>query len=258
MSVLREPVATDARTFSPQAAARREQILEAALEAISRKGYHQTSIADIARRARASRATVYQYFRNKQDILAAIGHRVETRIIGAVDTWVPLPSGMDGADPEHESQLLIDRLRSMIDTRIRQVMSAIYANADAARLVLRLIRGYEGAIDDAMRRIDAHVVGILTRDVEAAIGHGWARACDAELTARYLLGGIEKILMDVLDPGQPLVLDVPRVAREIGALVFFGLAHPDLLREAARGEDRSIRSRDQLGSSRPASRTRSP
>ncbi len=233
MSVLRH--ADDSHPMSRQASARREQILEAAIQAMGRNGYHGTSIADIASRSHASRATVYQYFGDKSDILAAIGKRVEDGIVGAVDAWIALPVDV-AANRNAPHEGLTERLRAMIDTRIEQVITALTAHADAARLVLRLVRGKDG-LDDVMRRIDAHVVGILATDIRTAIARGWARACDAEMAARYLLGGIEKMLMDALDPAQPIALDAERVAREIGALVFFGLAHPDLLRQQPAATD---------------------
>jgi AcrR family transcriptional regulator len=246
MSVLRQP--EEARRPSSQASARREQILEAAIEAMGRKGYHATSIADIAARSHASRATVYQYFGDKRDILAAIGRQVEQGIIGAIDTWVALPPRAAGSDIEPRDGLT-QRLRAMIDARIVQVIQALSIHADAARLVLRLVRGKDG-LDDVMRRIDAHVVGILAADIRTAIARGWARPCDAEMTARYLLGGIEKMLMDALDPEQPIALDTEEVTQQIGALVFFGLAHPDLIvetRPATRRASRAGRTRSRRG-----------
>src|SRR4029450_10684711 len=117
----------------------------------------------------------------------------------------------------------------MIGPRAARVLAAIAANADAARLVLRQARGVDKFVDDAMRRIDAHVVGVLRQDVQTAIDAGWARSCDAQTIARYLLGGVQKLLIDALDPEQPLALDTPTVGREIGALVFFGLAQPHLI-----------------------------
>jgi AcrR family transcriptional regulator len=215
--------------MSRKASARREQILEAAIETMGRKGYHDTSIADIAARSHAARGTVYQYFGDKRDILAAIGDRVERGIVGAIDAWGALPAD-DVADEPSRQGDLPRRLRAMIDGRITQVVQTLAVHADAARLVLRLVRGKDG-LDDVMRRIDAHVVGILATDIRTAVARGWARRCDAEMTARYLLGGIEKMLMDALDPDQPIALDIGRVVQEIGALVFFGLAHPDLVRE---------------------------
>ena len=243
MSVLREADAS--RPMSRQASARREQILEAAIEAMARKGFHETSIGDIASRARASRATVYQYFGDKRDILAAIGQRVEQAIVAAIDTWVALPTGATAGDAERNAPSLTEQLRAMIDTRIAQVITVLSLHADAARLVLRIVRGKDG-LDDVMRRIDGHVVGILSADIRTAMARGWARPCDAEMTARYRLGGIEKMLMDALDPEQPIPLDMERVVAQIGALVFFGLAHPDLLSHppaAPRSPARSVRER---------------
>src|SRR5262245_11946755 len=140
MSVLRQP--EQIRPLSPQASARRDQILETAIEAMARKGYHDTSIADIALRAHVSRATVYQYFGDKHDILAAIGQRVEQGIIGAIDAWVALPPDASAHDAEaEEARSLTQRLRAMIDARIAQVIAVLSVHANAARLVLRLVRG---------------------------------------------------------------------------------------------------------------------
>ena len=233
MSVPPKAPERDPATLSPQAEARRRSILAAALELISRKGFHQTSIGDISRCARVSRAAVYQYFRDKRDVLAAIADAVERLITDTVDAWVPLPSGVgDQPGTTAEPHALIDQLRLMIDRRTSQVVVAIAANADAARLVLRQLRGVDTLVDDALRRIDAHVVGVLAHDVQTAIDHGWARPCDAQTIARYLLGGVQKLVTDALDPEQPIELD-ESVVREIGALVFFGLANLDLLERLA-------------------------
>jgi AcrR family transcriptional regulator len=213
--------------LSPRADARREDILEVALEVISRKGFHDTSIADIARGARASRATVYQYFHDKREILLALAERIAKGVIDAVDAWVPLPRlPADGAS---DPRPLGDRLRAMIDSRIAQVVAAISADTAAARLVLRLPGANDRQVNDVMRGLDTHVVGVLACDLEAAVAHGWARPCAAQMTARFILGGIEKLLVDALDPQPPLALDLAAVAHEIGALVFFGLAQRHLL-----------------------------
>lgn len=221
--------------LSPRADARREEILEVALEVISRKGFHDTSIADIARGARASRATVYQYFHDKRDILLALAERVAKSVVDAMDAWVPLPHPPE--DGASDPRPLGDQLHAMIDSRIAQVLAAIAANAAATRLVLRLVRGSDRQVNDVMRGIDTHVVGVIARDITAAVAHGWARPCDAPMTARFILGGIEKLIIDALDPEQPIDLDLASVGREIGALVFFGLAQPEL-REAGGHEPR--------------------
>jgi len=216
------------KKLSNRAEARRDKIFAAALEVISRKGFHQTSIADIAGRARVSRATVYQYFCDKRDILASLTDRVAQRLIDAMNAWAPFPDL--GETMESPPSLATgEGLRRMIDTRISQILDAIADNADAFRLMIRLKRGDEGLVDDAPGRIDDHVVALLTRDIQAAAGFGWARTCDAQMIARFLLGGIQKLLEDAFDRPDPVRLDTESIAGEIGALVFFGLAHGDLI-----------------------------
>ncbi len=47
----------------------RADILQAAFVEFSERGYHQTAIADIARRLGIGHGTFYRYFENKRDIL---------------------------------------------------------------------------------------------------------------------------------------------------------------------------------------------
>jgi AcrR family transcriptional regulator len=217
-----KPAARAPESLSRLAGARREEILDVALELFSRRGFHETSISDIAGRAHVSRATVYQHFRDKRDVLAAIAQRVERGVLAAIDAWRPLPDApRDGC----EASELIDRLRAMIDTRIAQLLTAATAqNVAATRLVLRSIRGQDDPIREATRRIEAHVLEILTTDVQAAIRFGWARECDAKTIALFVLGGIEKLLFRILDADETPAVSQPSVVEEIGAFVFFGLA----------------------------------
>ncbi len=49
----------------------REAISAAAMKLFSEKGYEQTSMEDIAREAEVGKATIYGYFKNKQEIFIA-------------------------------------------------------------------------------------------------------------------------------------------------------------------------------------------
>ena len=51
---------------------KREAILEAAVVEIARHGYHQTTVAMIARRAGVADGTIYLYFSNKEKILFSL------------------------------------------------------------------------------------------------------------------------------------------------------------------------------------------
>lgn len=65
------------------AEARREQILDAALKCFAKRGFHQTSMAEVCTEAKLSPGSVYRYFRSKDDIIAALAE-VEHRELAQV------------------------------------------------------------------------------------------------------------------------------------------------------------------------------
>lgn len=55
---------------------RHEQICDAALRLFARKGYHQTSVREIAEAVNLSVGALYNYIKNKDDILLLVYHRI--------------------------------------------------------------------------------------------------------------------------------------------------------------------------------------
>ena len=62
---------------------KRELILAAARDLFVKKGYEETTIADIAHVAGVAVGTVYLYFRNKHEVYTGVALDVETMIAGA-------------------------------------------------------------------------------------------------------------------------------------------------------------------------------
>jgi len=214
---------------SPETAARREAVLDAALVVISRTGdFHQASIGAIAARAHVSRATIYHHFVDKQDILVALADRSARRITEAADAWEPLPRGPSRAEGGPSYASMESQLRRMIETRIAKIFNVIAANADAVWLLVQLARGDDRRLDAAVRRLDDHIVGILGQDIRIAIAEGWVRPCDPEAVARFLIGGIEKLVVGTVGRYEPVALEIQALAREIGDMIFAALAHQDL------------------------------
>ncbi|MCB9151683.1 MAG: TetR/AcrR family transcriptional regulator [Caldilineaceae bacterium] len=56
--------------------ARRQQIIDAAVQVIAEQGFQNTTIKQIAARAEVADGTIYNYFKNKDDILLAIIRQV--------------------------------------------------------------------------------------------------------------------------------------------------------------------------------------
>jgi len=196
---------------------RRDQILEYALEVFARKGFHDTSIADICARAQIARGTLYQYFEDKRDVLAALIDRIVARIIDAIRQWPPfdLPPGEAWTEKDNIA---------FIEARCSQIMHVVFADADTASLILRMARG-TGFARETLARIDEHVVGLIEADVRAAIDRGVLRPFEPLVVAQFIVGGIEKIVVGALDKGH--APDFARVAREIAVLLSCGFLPGD-------------------------------
>jgi AcrR family transcriptional regulator len=80
-------------------AARRDEIVEAALEAFRRKGFHATSMADIIAQSGLSAGAIYGHFKGKSEIVLEVATRVvgervhDVQRLGAGDRLVP-PSAL--------------------------------------------------------------------------------------------------------------------------------------------------------------------
>jgi AcrR family transcriptional regulator len=64
----------------------RDAILTAATECLSLYGVERTSMADVAKRARVSRASIYVYFDGKEALFRAVVERVHDELITAAQT----------------------------------------------------------------------------------------------------------------------------------------------------------------------------
>jgi AcrR family transcriptional regulator len=81
-------------------AVREQQVLDAAVAVFSRRGYHATTVDEIAAAARLSKPMVYAYLGTKEELFIACLHREGTRLIEAVAAAaVDAGAGHRGPDP---------------------------------------------------------------------------------------------------------------------------------------------------------------
>jgi AcrR family transcriptional regulator len=105
----------------------REQIIEAAMGLFAERGYHATTIADIAEAADVAPRTFFSYFPSKE---AVVFHDVESEL-----------DGLAGALRDRlPAETAFDALRRWIDTKFDESMGA----EDEALLRKRLCREDEG------------------------------------------------------------------------------------------------------------------
>ena len=65
---------------------RKEELLEAALEEFSRKGYSGTKISDVIKRAEISQGLIYHYYKSKEELYLAVIEKSIELSMGLVET----------------------------------------------------------------------------------------------------------------------------------------------------------------------------
>jgi AcrR family transcriptional regulator len=183
---------------------RRRAILDAARDLFASKGYHETSIADVAAELRMGHGTFYRYFKNKRDIFAHVIDEIVGRIAGIAIAEAP------------SAPTSLAEFRAQVE-RIGRRLYQIFAEDPAAvRLVFHEVNG----VDAAMRkRIDD------------------AFEFFARFTAAYMKNGVDRgyLRRD---------LDVDTAARAMNAVVYEGIRRcavaTDFDREARRWIDITI------------------
>jgi len=58
----------------------KRKIIEAGLRAFVEKGYHNTTMGDVAEKLHVSKGTLYLYFTSKEELLRAIGEKFQDRL----------------------------------------------------------------------------------------------------------------------------------------------------------------------------------
>ena len=91
--------------------ARKEQILEAAFQLFSIKGYHHTSINDIAVKAKLSKGLLYNYFKSKEDLLNKV---VLFAFKDTTEMGASLLESIENLSPEKIFEILIESYFSML------------------------------------------------------------------------------------------------------------------------------------------------
>jgi AcrR family transcriptional regulator len=223
MSVLRNKTRQPRRQRTYlRADARRAQILDVAKRVFVRRGYHVANVADICKEARIGRGTLYQYFDNKRAVMLALMEDLAARVGRVLDERQAL-GPVPGA-----SKAPIEMIVSFCKRRLREVLDAVFVDETTLRLILRDARGLDGAVDQVIATIDQLVLRAMERDIKIAQELRLIRRGNPRLIARYLLGGVEKMVLTALANDEPVDLGV--IVDMAVDIELFGILHEEVRR----------------------------
>jgi len=153
-------------------------IIAAALRVFSEKGYHSATIAEIARQAKVSEATVYEYCGSKEDLLFMIPDEITRAAVEQMEKTLPFIKG-----PEN-------RLRAII----YGYYSVYRDNPEYSALVLLDLKHNREFMKTEGYHEVRRAAGLLLQILEDGIARGDFRDdMDPRLIRSMVLGTIEHV-----------------------------------------------------------------
>lgn len=120
-------------------AARRAQIIEAAVSCFLEKGYTNTSMSDIIKASGLSSGSIYSHFSGKEDILITA---INERLDNVKELYETLPEGagpQDILETIHTNQLVNDNFSAMLRIRLESLHAPEIAKSTAD--IIPLLQG---------------------------------------------------------------------------------------------------------------------
>jgi AcrR family transcriptional regulator len=160
--------------LGPKAQRTREAILVAAATRFGEQGYQRTTVADVAEAAGVSLGTVYQYFRDRSELVAALVHRSVGGLLER-DTTFRFAEGRAGLE------------------RVIGNFVSSYAAWSAMAGVWEEVSHIDEELAELRRTIGRAFTGSVERELRRARRAGTLDAAlDPALTARALTGMVDR------------------------------------------------------------------
>ncbi len=187
----------------------RDDILKAAMQLFAGRGFHETSMAEVAREAKVSKALIFWHFKTKEELFVAVLNRLLE------------PYYIDFAEESRE----LDE-RAQLQRLIESYLLFVRDNANSVRFFLtrilhddevpdavtgqirRLYEGYQSLLVDLLRRAQAQGVCSSTLQPERAVS--------------FLLSALNGFLLELLFMRSP-DFDLQGAVEMLSGLLFQGV-----------------------------------
>ena len=168
---------------------RREQILEAAAEVFSRKGYRMASVSDIVDGAGIGRGTFYLYFNSKQEIFLELIELFFRGYAGILEeNHLHLEAAFAGGGKV---------LRTWRDNMLR-VLEYHHDNPHLTNIVYREAMGRDEDFSARMEELSRLARERLASEFRMMHERGMMRECDVEVVASAVMGSTIYLVMEHL------------------------------------------------------------
>ncbi len=188
---------------------RKLSILSSAKEMFAIKGYHETSITDIIKRANIARGTFYLYFKEKRDVFDALFDQLLDEINTSVKRVVV------GNDQKPPMEQIADNLK--------RVFQLAADDPELARILFRHAPGLDSITDQKIDNFYAKITALIEGALALGTQMGIVERCDFRLIAVFILGGVKDIVDKITRPDNNLP-QIDTLINELTGFVLHGLS----------------------------------
>ena len=192
---------------------RREDILKAAIGIFSHKGYHDTSISDIIKKAGIARGTFYLYFETKRQIFDSI---LNTFLVELDSCIRKIEIGGNKPNP-------IDQLKG----NLIRIFTLLIGNPDLSRILLRHATGLDQESDQKITAFYDSLAYKIEDALRLGIKMTLIRKCNSRISSYCILGGIREVIehLTFTERGES---EIDTIVEEVLNFGLHGLKNPEL------------------------------
>jgi len=192
--------------------ARPSEILEAALDLFTERGFSATRLEDVASRAGLSKAAIYLYFKDKTSLLKAL---VQETVGANIAMASGLIAQQQGPVEPVLRQLLVILASRMADGRLPRLI----------KLIISESRAHPEIGQWYLENVIGKALPLFQSLIDKGIASGEFRAVDARLAVKSLMGPmlLSAIWKSVFEPLGAEPLDVEALAAQHAEMMIRGL-----------------------------------
>lgn len=167
---------------------RKQKILDTATKVFARKGFQEATITDIAKAAKVSEASIYEYFSTKEGLLFSIPAQSSQQLFEVMAFHLKLIRGSG------------NKLRAIVYL----LMDSYQNNPEFAAVLMLFLKHNKKFLDTSGHHVIKEGVRQITRVVEDGIESGELRGdLDPYLVRAMVLGTIEHLVTNWVMTGRP-------------------------------------------------------
>ena len=143
-------------------AVREQQMLDAAVDVFSDRGFHETSMDTIAAKAEISKPMLYLYYGSKEELFAACIYREGLRFLEAL-----APAGAPNLTPREQLRAALEGFLGFVGAN-RKSWMVLYRQAVGQQAFAGTVQSSR----DRLIELTAHLLESSTKDPDAAHDYG--------------------------------------------------------------------------------------